>query len=205
MIGNGARADSEAACSSSADFLFLPSFVLHCALPPFSSRLPGITDSFSMLRGYYEHTCTSASGLPPLVSVGACQAMALALPRCEAMVKADCLDRMDVLGCEAAMGFCQQHIDAPFWSANLNPYDVSKSCTREELSNSLCYPVTKKIGRYLDQPHVRALLGVSNRVPKTFQSCSPTVGAAFGANHDSFAHTWLTVAALLEHGVDVLM
>jgi hypothetical protein len=33
------------------------------------------------MHGYYTHSCTNASGLPPPFSVGQCQDMAIALPR----------------------------------------------------------------------------------------------------------------------------
>ena len=164
----------------------------------------GITDAFSMAgRGYYEHTCTNASGLPPFGSVIECQAMALALPRCEEMMQKDCLDRMDLLGCEAAVNFCQTHIGSALFKAGLNPYDISKPCTLEELSDSLCYPETKKIARYLDLPSVRKTLGVSPHLG-AFQSCSPAVGQAFNLAADGLGKTWYYVAALLEHGIDIL-
>jgi cathepsin A (carboxypeptidase C) len=37
------------------------------------------------------------------------------------------------------MGYCEQVLVNPFFAAGLNPYDVSKSCTLEELSDGLCY------------------------------------------------------------------
>jgi hypothetical protein len=69
----------------------------------------------------YEHACTKASGLGPVIGVAQCQAMALALPRCEQMQKDNCLDRFDLVGCQNAQAFCAQHISAPFWAAELNP------------------------------------------------------------------------------------
>lgn len=34
----------------------------------------------------------------------------------------------------------------------VNPYDISKGCTGEELQDTLCYPVTKCASTYLDCP-----------------------------------------------------
>jgi len=53
----------------------------------------------------------------------------------------------------------------------------------EELSDSLCYPITKKINKYLDLPHVRKQLGVSPHLG-SFSSCSPLVGQAFNQAAD---------------------
>lgn len=84
-------------------------------------------------------------------------------------MKADCLDRVDLLGCEAAMSFCGAHIGSTLFNHQLNvrrlrawlsmdalftltcfcsgpqPYDISKPCTIKELGDSLCYPETKKV------------------------------------------------------------
>lgn len=125
--------------------------------------------------------------------------MALALPRCEELIKKECLDREDVLGCKNAMSFCGKHISTPFFNAQLNPYDISQSCTPEQMADSLCYPQTKVIRKYLDQPHVRALLGVNPDLGP-FESCSPAVGQAFHLANDGLGKTWYYVAALLEHG-----
>lgn len=95
-----------------------------------------------------------------------------------------------------------QHISEPFFAAELNPYDVSLSCTLEELSDSLCYPKIKVIRRYLDQPHIRNLLGV-NKDLGPFESCSSSVGAAFHLANDGLGKTYYYVAALLEHGASL--
>lgn len=133
--------------------------------------------------------------------------MALALPRCEEMLQVNCLDRFDLVGCQNAQNFCGQHISAPFWAAQLNPcvpcteataqdtrlirlppltprrYDMSMTCTPEQMADSLCYPQTKVIRKYLDQPHIRSLLGVDASLGP-FQSCSRSVGNAFNLASD---------------------
>ncbi|CDZ97775.1 serine carboxypeptidase [Phaffia rhodozyma] len=164
----------------------------------------GLTDTYSMVRGYYQHSCTNLSGVGPILNVFQCQAMAAAIPRCEKMLKDECLDRADPLGCGNAMSFCAEVVSGPFFSAERNPYDISKSCTIDELSEFLCYPETQKIAKYLDQPWVRQKIGANPDLGK-FQSCSPAVGSAFHAAGDITGKTWYYVASLLEHDIDVLI
>jgi hypothetical protein len=76
---------------------------------------------------------------------------------------------------------------------------MSMKCTPEQMADSLCYPQTKVIRRYLDQPHIRSLLGVNPELGP-FQSCSRSVGNAFNLASDGLGKTWFYVAALLEHG-----
>jgi carboxypeptidase C (cathepsin A) len=81
-------------------------------------------------------------------------------------------------------------------------YDVSKPCTT--LSEDLCYPGTRAVASYLDQPWVRAKLGASTNLGP-FQSCSPTVGGQFRLAHDKLAPTFFHLTGLLENGVRVLI
>lgn len=74
------------------------------------------------------------SGLPPVLSVLECAAMQEILPRCEKMMKDECEDRFDAIGCQAALDFCYVHIRSPFSRTGLNPYDISKPC-----EGYLCY------------------------------------------------------------------
>ena len=81
-------------------------------------------------------------------------------------------------------------------------YDISKPCTT--LNEDLCYPETKAISTYLDQPWVRSKLGASPGLGP-FQSCSDKVGTNFGLSKDSLAPTFFHLTGLLENGVRVLI
>lgn len=111
-------------------------------------------------------------------------------------------------------------------------YDVSKSCTPEELETSLCYNETyvqiadperpldffllpvcptctlirgrrNTIATYLDLPEVRSLLGVHKGRP-AFAACSNVVGHEFNMRLDMVGQTWLYVTNLLERGIRIL-
>lgn len=103
-----------------------------------------------------------------------------------------------------------------------NIYDVSKDC-EGEISDTLCYPITKyvlhptaeleigislldrTITNYLNQPEVRAQLGVDPSV-RNYSSCSNKVGRDFNIAFDEYAvHAEYYVAELLERGINVLI
>ena len=106
----------------------------------------------------------------------------------------------------------------------MNPYDISKECDGP-IQETLCYPITKSIFRYLQdhtlmliracrlryinwylsQQEVRDSLGVDPSITGNFTSCSSVVGSAFRANLDGYHPTYHYVAALLERGVRTLI
>ncbi|KAF8168513.1 alpha/beta-hydrolase [Crassisporium funariophilum] len=164
----------------------------------------GITDFFSMIPSYFDMACTPVS-VPPILDISTCVRMKQALPRCQKWMKESCVDQFDSMSCGAAMSFCDAEIGAPFFNSKKNPYDISKDC-EGEISDTLCYPVTKHISSYLDRPSVRKLLGVSDSLNTTkFTSCSNNVGRDFAFNMDEFHPTQYHVAALLERGIKALI
>jgi cathepsin A (carboxypeptidase C) len=100
----------------------------------------GITSAFKMQEAYYTYQCTSIEGIGrPLLPIAACVEMRKSLPYCVEMTHAECLKRHDRIACQGAMDFCASKVGEPFWNLGLNPYDVSKRCTRDELADGLCY------------------------------------------------------------------
>ncbi|BEJ16680.1 hypothetical protein CspHIS471_0600810 [Cutaneotrichosporon sp. HIS471] len=163
----------------------------------------GITSSYTTTESYFPYQCTVHADLNHTVqSIGKCIEMAESLPRCKKMLKKDCIESHDATSCSIAAGYCSETIGSSFLYAGVNPYDVSKPCTLEELSDSLCYPETKKIGTYLNLPDVRKYLGVEKE--GQWDSCDNGVGRAFAATLDASGQTWLYVSQLLERGVAVL-
>lgn len=136
-------------------------------------------------------------------SIENCVAMAEAVPKCHRLALRGCLDSRDPTECFIALSYCEETLGSSFLQAGVNPYDVSKKCTLEELADSLCYPETKKIKTYLDLPDTRRRLGIDKH-EGPWNSCDNGVFAAFQNSLDSAGKTWLYVAALLERGVRVL-
>ncbi|KAH9934973.1 serine carboxypeptidase [Fomitopsis serialis] len=163
----------------------------------------GCTDFATMVPSYYDMTCSPAS-VAPIMDISSCVRMKQAVPRCQEALQKSCVDRFDSMGCEAANLFCEVEISEPFFDTGYNPYDISKPCDGP-ISDTLCYPVTKAIGAYLDRPDVRKQIGVDGFVSANFSSCSNEVGAAFHAADDEIFPTQFYIGALLERGVRALI
>ncbi|KAG8775314.1 hypothetical protein FRC12_001556 [Ceratobasidium sp. 428] len=163
----------------------------------------GMTDFKSMFEAYYEIQCKNLS-MVPFQDISSCVAMKQALPRCLDMYTKECIDRTDTVGCAMAARFCHSTLDMPYRNMNRNPYDMTKPCTSEELSTSLCYPFTKHINNFLDLPETRKALGVHPSVGN-YTGCSRDVGIRFSQTLDHFHSNQYYVAGLLERGVKVLI
>jgi len=166
----------------------------------------GMTNSPLMGLSYYDMSCTPAS-VDPVQNIETCVRMKTALPRCEKMIKESCTDTFDAIGCSAANMFCSSEITQTFYQLGLNVYDISKKCSEEEMSTSLCYPIISTIGEYLNQPSVRKTLGVSSALKnETVGFCNSDVLSRFSGNLDQYrSHTPFYLESLLERGVKVLI
>ncbi|WWD22404.1 hypothetical protein CI109_106895 [Kwoniella shandongensis] len=164
----------------------------------------GATDFFTLSESYFDFQCAANEELDqPLLDIGTCVAMAQAVPKCHKFTEKSCIESHDYTACAMAYQYCEETLGSSFIRAGVNPYDITMPCSVEELSDSLCYPITKKINKYLDLPDVRAAIGVDKSVGN-FTSCSNEVNQAFGASQDATGQTWLYVAQLLERGIRIL-
>ncbi|KAG8791094.1 hypothetical protein FRC17_008802, partial [Serendipita sp. 399] len=162
----------------------------------------GMTDFISMMASYYDMQCTNAS-VEPVLPISTCVRIRKALPRCQALLESECLHRFDTMSCQAAATMCDNEIALPFFSSGLNPYDISKKCDGP-IEETLCYPLTKYIGQYLNLPDTRRRLGVDGKVGE-FRSCSDAVGEDFRTHLDEMRTTSTYVEGLLERGINVLI
>jgi carboxypeptidase C (cathepsin A) len=162
----------------------------------------GITDSTTMIYSYYDIQCTSAS-IKPFQDISTCVRMKKALARCKHMREKVCGDSYDAFGCAAADLFCQTELSGSFFATGLNPYDISKPC-EGKIEETLCYPITKKIADYLNQPSTRKMLGVDKSIGN-YTGCNRAVGQAFGETQDFDHSSKYYVANLLERGVRILV
>ncbi|KAH7098183.1 peptidase S10, serine carboxypeptidase [Auriculariales sp. MPI-PUGE-AT-0066] len=162
----------------------------------------GITDSSSMASTYYDMSCTNAS-LPPALPISTCVRMKQALPRCRTWIKAACDDHFDDISCNAAHQFCRDKLEAPFIGTGRNIYDMSQPCNGT-IAETICYPLTKEISKWLDRSDVRDVLGVSE-YPYNFTMCSPKVFSRFRSTLDMHRGSKTYVSELLERGIRVLV
>ncbi|ORX34677.1 Alpha/Beta hydrolase protein [Kockovaella imperatae] len=165
----------------------------------------GMTNFMTEVESYYPYSCTIHGGLDaPISPIKDCVEMAEAVPRCHKMAKRSCVDSHDYTECAMAETYCSLALTTPFANLQLNPYDVKKSCTPQELKDYLCYAETGVVREYLDLPEVRSFLGVHPNRPK-FSSCDKTVGQNFHRSLDATGQTWLYSAGLLERGIRTLI
>ncbi|KAH7926024.1 alpha/beta-hydrolase [Leucogyrophana mollusca] len=163
----------------------------------------GFTDWETTWISYIDMQCSPVT-LFPIQTISSCIRMKQALPRCQKWAKDACFDVFDAMGCGMAMDFCANELEAPFFASGKNPYDISKDC-EGEIQDTLCYPQTKTISRYLDRPDVRAILGVDPSLPANISLASAAVGQSFGKSLDVYRVTVEYVAALLERGIRTLI
>ncbi|KAF8629355.1 hypothetical protein AX15_003491 [Amanita polypyramis BW_CC] len=139
----------------------------------------GITDISTLFPGRYEIECGRASFDKPMQTISDCVRMKTALPRCEKLMQANCIEAFDHINCGAAVNFCDQQLSSAMWASGRNVYDISKMC-----EGTLCYTGMNDIKKFLDLPETRELLGVE--IPSNFSACSPTVGRNFAAHMDKW-------------------
>ncbi|KAJ3521507.1 hypothetical protein NM688_g9008 [Phlebia brevispora] len=163
----------------------------------------GCTDWETMIPSYYDMQCSPKS-VPPILSISSCVAQKQALSRCAERLKGDCHETTDAINCNAASLFCSAVINTPFSASGYNPYDISKLCDGP-ISETLCYPITKNIGAFLDRQDVRQLIGVDSSLTANFSSCNYEVNANFAASGDRMFPTQYYIGALLERGVRALI
>ncbi|KAF9567098.1 serine carboxypeptidase [Agrocybe pediades] len=162
----------------------------------------GVTDVYPWFTAYYDMACTNAS-LPPILDIQTCTRMKQIIPRCQNRLKEVCINQFDKINCQAAARFCESGLREPIMNSGINPYDISRPCDGE-VSDALCYPVTRHIAKYLNRPEVRSLLGIDASFGN-FSLVSMDVNAAFAQSMDEFHPSQHYVSALLERGVKALI
>ncbi|CAK5278138.1 unnamed protein product [Mycena citricolor] len=179
----------------------------------------GITDISTLYPGRYEIECGTAALEVPFQSIGTCVRMKAAvslisnltpapsslttyqLPRCQQRMKESCIDRFDAIDCQAAVSFCDSQLSSGMWASGRNVYDISKMC----VGDGLCYEENQIITKYLSDPAILSLLGVSPDAAN-FSSCSNAVGRQFSSHLDKWNFpTQHYVSGLLDRGIRVLI
>ncbi|KAJ7122654.1 serine carboxypeptidase [Mycena crocata] len=158
----------------------------------------GLTDVPTMIPTWYEMQCTPAS-LPPVQDIHTCVHMKARLPRCKKWLKESCQDQFDLIGCEAALSFCEASFMEPYLALGLNSYDLSQKCVGD---SELCYNEIDEIIKYLNRTDVQALIGAE---PTEYNTCTDRVELSFRMTLDLMKGATDYVSALLERDVRVLI
>jgi len=126
--------------------------------------------------------------------------MKKAVPRCQAAIKASCIDVWDSMDCAAAYSFCNTELTYPYLLLNLSRFDMTRDCSRTDIE---CVPGTK-IPDYLNQPHVRKELGIDQGFGN-YTSHSDPISYAFRSSGDRLHQNQLYIAELLARNISVLI
>ncbi|KAJ7885385.1 serine carboxypeptidase [Mycena leptocephala] len=162
----------------------------------------GCSDTYHTITSYYDMQCSTFAGAP-IQSISVCSQMKQALPHCQRALQTHCEDTFDIINCRAAQSFCGDMLEAPFHLTGKSVYDMRTECIGEVM-DTLCYPATIQIANYLNLPATRATLGVDPLYPN-ISLVGWAVNAAFSASGDVHKTSTLHIAALLDHGVRVLI
>ncbi|KAF9444794.1 serine carboxypeptidase [Macrolepiota fuliginosa MF-IS2] len=163
----------------------------------------GLTDSFTTLLSYYDAQCTPAL-FEPVLDISTCVDMKHKLERCDRWMRKACISHFDKIDCDAAYNYCGTTYVDPYYFSGKNPYDISKMCDGS-VEETLCYPQTVHISKFLSDPANRAMLGVDPSIKGNFTSCNMDIETSFILSGDFLHPTTDYVAALLERGVRVLI
>ncbi|KAG2355101.1 peptidase S10 serine carboxypeptidase [Suillus spraguei] len=124
----------------------------------------------------------------------------MAVLRCQDLIKI-CRELNTRWTCANAATYCFKLYN-PIRQSGFNPFDVRITCNRE-IDGPLCYRQIGWIETYLNNPEVKAALGVNPE--REFESCSLTVNDAFMNQGDSMHDTPLLLTDMVNSGVRLLI
>lgn len=157
------------------------------------------------------------------------------LPRCQKAMHDNCIDQFDVIGCNAAVNFCDSELSTGLWASGQSPSHQLSSCSRSSAQDAIpttsrrpvldfVHPssphltpaVTQPCKGTLCYPENTAIASLLNNPstrtllgvtsPHNFTACSAAVSAGFRTHLDKWGMpAEAHVAGLLARGVRVLL
>ncbi|KAF8987284.1 Alpha/Beta hydrolase protein [Cyathus striatus] len=183
----------------------------------------GVVDFRNMIDSYYTTACTNVS-VSPVLDIASCERMKQAVPHCKKLIQDGCTGAADSFGCDPAYSYCNEEIAMPLLCAGkydvsgINPYDISRTCSSEELKDSSCYPIVNNISSYLSHPATHRQLGIDSIDPSAqystyhsfthhnFTFCSTYTHHDFHPTQDWYRPiTKDFLSGLIENGVKALV
>lgn len=128
----------------------------------------GLTDPYEQFGSIPEWACDHDKSPYALFEPGSpeCVSMQTKAARCQGLIKG-CYNTGSRFSCLPAALYCWQTM-TPIQQTGLNIYDVRKPCDQD--SGGLCYKEMTWMETYLNDPKVKAELGVAEQVQ--FKSCN---------------------------------
>ncbi|GJN87394.1 hypothetical protein Rhopal_000343-T1 [Rhodotorula paludigena] len=154
----------------------------------------GLTDAYTQFASMPEWSCSKGGerGNPygPIFDEATCQSMQSKVGTCQRLT-------------EYCYKMPSRFVAGPIQQANINPYDIRRTCDRNGEDGPLCYKQMQWIETYMNQPEVRKELGASP--DRDFESCNMQINQAFQLNGDVAHNTAGLIPELLDAGIRFLI
>lgn len=161
----------------------------------------GMTDNYVQMASIPDFLCEGPYPIYDDPNGAQCAALRSKVPTCQRLIKS-CRDFNSRLTCVPAALYCNSQLYAPIQQSGLNPYDARIKCDREK-DGPLCYRQMGWIETYMNDPEVKAALGVNPQ--RKFESCNMAVNQAFMLQGDSMRNTPLLLTDMINDGVRLLV
>ncbi|ODV90884.1 hypothetical protein CANCADRAFT_31721 [Tortispora caseinolytica NRRL Y-17796] len=160
----------------------------------------GLTNADVQYQYYLPMACggKKVSGVPVLLEDSECESMQSSLPTCMNLIKT-CHQFRSTWTCFPAAVYCNNAQLGPFQKTGLNIYDVREKCTDQE---ALCYPQTKYVEKYLNQPEVLEAIGAE---VSSYEGCNMNINRDFLMAGDWMEPFQDNVTNVLHTGTPVLI
>jgi len=161
----------------------------------------GLTDPYLQMASVPDYACGGPYPIYDDPEGPECMALRAKVPTCQRLIKS-CYQFKSKLTCVPAIFYCNSQIfGSVMQNTGLNPYDVRTPCNKEE-NGDLCYSQMGWIDTYLNQPSVKAELGVNPE--RKFATCNMAVNQAFTLSGD-WTNSALLLTELVNDGVRLLV
>ncbi|KAG0698708.1 Alpha/Beta hydrolase protein [Suillus ampliporus] len=161
----------------------------------------GMTDNYVQMASIPDYLCEGPYPIYDDPQGAQCTALRSKVPTCQRLIKS-CHDFNSRLTCVPAALYCNAQLYAPIQQSGLNPYDARVKCDRQK-DGPLCYRQMGWIETYLNDPEVKAALGVNPQ--RNFESCNMAVNQAFMLQGDAMHNTPLLLNEMINDGVRLLV
>ncbi|KAL4068599.1 Alpha/Beta hydrolase protein [Scleroderma yunnanense] len=161
----------------------------------------GLTDSYTQFASIPDYLCEGPYPIFDDPDGPECASLRAKVPTCQRLIKA-CHDFKSRLICVPAELYCNVQLLGPVQSSGLNPYDARRACNPDE-DGPLCYKQMGWIETYMNDPKVKAALGVSPQ--RQFSSCNMGVNQGFLKQGDAVQDTPALIPELVENGIRFLI
>jgi len=161
----------------------------------------GLTDPYVQTASVPDYACSGPYPIYDDPEDPRCTALRIKVPICQRLIKS-CYQFKSRLTCVPAVLYCNSQIlGSLIQNSDINPYDVRIQCNKQQNGDS-CYAQTGWVESYLNQPSVKAELGVSPE--REFTTCNLDVNKAFTMGGD-WSNSALLLPELVNGGVRLLV